>query len=134
MTTVEWHPSDSSVFASGGEDNQIAIWDLSVERDNELSEDEIIVYIFVHYFYEISTRVIRTCVISYDFCAGNPTAVIIHSPWSRVRERITLASANTRSHNKYGPKWNQRFQDYQRLMWNGNAGVLFYSPFLLRIP
>jgi ribosome assembly protein RRB1 len=41
VTTVEWHPTDSSVFASGGEDNQISLWDLSVERDNELSEEEI---------------------------------------------------------------------------------------------
>jgi len=41
VTTVEWHPSDSSVFASGGEDNQISLWDLSVERDDELSTEEI---------------------------------------------------------------------------------------------
>ncbi|XP_039284043.1 glutamate-rich WD repeat-containing protein 1 [Nilaparvata lugens] len=33
VSTVEWHPSDSSVFASGGEDHQIAIWDLEAERD-----------------------------------------------------------------------------------------------------
>lgn len=41
VTTVEWHPTDSSVFASGGEDNQIALWDLAVERDSELNEEEI---------------------------------------------------------------------------------------------
>ncbi|XP_026480379.1 glutamate-rich WD repeat-containing protein 1 isoform X2 [Ctenocephalides felis] len=39
VTTVEWHPTDSSVFASGGADNQIALWDLSVEKDTE-AEDE----------------------------------------------------------------------------------------------
>ncbi|CAB3382167.1 Hypothetical predicted protein [Cloeon dipterum] len=32
VTTVEWNPNDSAVFASGGADDQIAIWDLSVER------------------------------------------------------------------------------------------------------
>jgi len=39
VTSVEWHPSDSSVFASAGADNQIALWDLSVEKDNEQSDD-----------------------------------------------------------------------------------------------
>ncbi|KAK4872637.1 hypothetical protein RN001_014666 [Aquatica leii] len=41
VTTVDWHPTDSAVFASGGNDDQIAIWDLSVEKDNE-SEEEIL--------------------------------------------------------------------------------------------
>ena len=35
VTTVEWHPSDSTVFASGGADDQVVQWDLSVERDDE---------------------------------------------------------------------------------------------------
>lgn len=39
VTTVEWHPKDSAVFASGGSDNQIALWDLSVERDQDASLD-----------------------------------------------------------------------------------------------
>ncbi len=34
VTTVEWNPSDSSVFATGGEDNQIAFWDIAVEPDD----------------------------------------------------------------------------------------------------
>jgi ribosome assembly protein RRB1 len=33
VTTVEWHPKEGSVFASGGADDQIALWDLAVERD-----------------------------------------------------------------------------------------------------
>ena len=35
VTTVEWHPTDSSIFASGGGDNQIALWDLAVERGDD---------------------------------------------------------------------------------------------------
>jgi len=35
ITSVEWHPVDSSVFTASGADNQISIWDLAVERDNE---------------------------------------------------------------------------------------------------
>lgn len=41
MVTVEWHPTDSAVFASGGADNQIALWDLSVEKDDENSAEEV---------------------------------------------------------------------------------------------
>ena len=41
MTTVEWHPSESSVFASGGEDNQIALWDLGVEQDVEETDEDV---------------------------------------------------------------------------------------------
>lgn len=35
ITSVEWNPKDSSVFAASGADNQISIWDLAVERDKE---------------------------------------------------------------------------------------------------
>lgn len=41
VTTVEWHPIDSAVFASGGEDDQIALWDLSVEIDSDNLENEV---------------------------------------------------------------------------------------------
>lgn len=41
VTTVEWHATDSAVFASGGADNQIALWDLSVERDQEAGVEDV---------------------------------------------------------------------------------------------
>ncbi|KAK3585998.1 hypothetical protein CHS0354_033115 [Potamilus streckersoni] len=37
ITSVEWHPSDSSVFAACGSDDQLTIWDLAVEKDTEAS-------------------------------------------------------------------------------------------------
>lgn len=40
ITTVEWHPSDASVLASGCEDNQILQWDLGVERDPDADVEE----------------------------------------------------------------------------------------------
>ena len=35
ITSVEWHPQDSTVLASSGADDQIALWDLAIERDEE---------------------------------------------------------------------------------------------------
>lgn len=35
ITSVEWHPTDSSVFVASGSDDQITLWDLAVERDSE---------------------------------------------------------------------------------------------------
>lgn len=41
ITSVEWNVNDSTVFAASGEDNQITIWDLSVEKDeNEQIDDQ----------------------------------------------------------------------------------------------
>ena len=39
ITSVEWHPSDSSVFAASGSDNQVTLWDLAVEKDDEIPEE-----------------------------------------------------------------------------------------------
>lgn len=50
ITTVEWSPNDSSVFASGGDDDQIAIWDLAVERDTTNDQDDIKVWISLFKF------------------------------------------------------------------------------------
>ncbi|KAE8737859.1 hypothetical protein FOCC_FOCC016671 [Frankliniella occidentalis] len=40
VTTVEWHPTEPTIFASGGADNQIALWDLAVERDSDSNQGE----------------------------------------------------------------------------------------------
>ena len=37
MTSVEWHPTDSTVFAASGSDDQLTLWDLAVERDTEMA-------------------------------------------------------------------------------------------------
>lgn len=35
VTSVEWHHSDATVLASSGADDQIALWDLALEKDTE---------------------------------------------------------------------------------------------------
>ena len=40
ITSVEWHPKDFSVLASSGADNQIALWDLAIEKDPETDKNE----------------------------------------------------------------------------------------------
>jgi len=48
ITSIEWCPQDSSVFAASGEDNQVTQWDLAVERESEESVDVPPQLLFVH--------------------------------------------------------------------------------------
>lgn len=41
ISTVEWQPAESSVLAAGGEDDQISLWDLAVERDDMEVDDDV---------------------------------------------------------------------------------------------
>ena len=40
VTSVEWHREDSTVLASAGEDHQVALWDLALERDAEAAAED----------------------------------------------------------------------------------------------
>lgn len=40
ITSVEWHPTDDSVLAVSGEDHQVSLWDLSLEKDSEVPSQE----------------------------------------------------------------------------------------------
>ena len=40
ITSVTWHPTDESVLAVAGADDQITMWDLSLERDAESDAQE----------------------------------------------------------------------------------------------
>ncbi|XP_064646877.1 glutamate-rich WD repeat-containing protein 1-like [Lineus longissimus] len=40
ITSVEWNPNDASVFAAAGSDNQVTLWDLAIERDQDTGGSE----------------------------------------------------------------------------------------------
>ncbi|KAK7463892.1 Ribosome assembly protein rrb1 [Stygiomarasmius scandens] len=35
ITSVEWHPTDASTFVASGADDQVTLWDLAVEQDDD---------------------------------------------------------------------------------------------------
>ncbi len=37
ITSIEWHPTESSVLAASGADDQISLWDFAVEQDREVA-------------------------------------------------------------------------------------------------
>lgn len=40
ITSIEWHPTESSVLAVSGADDQISLWDFAVERDQEQGQSD----------------------------------------------------------------------------------------------
>lgn len=37
VTSIEWHPTEDSIFAASGADDQVTLWDLAVEQDDDES-------------------------------------------------------------------------------------------------
>lgn len=35
VTSIEWHPTEDSAFVASGADDQITLWDLAVEEDED---------------------------------------------------------------------------------------------------
>lgn len=40
ITSIEWHPTEDSIFAASGADEQTTLWDLAVEQDEEAEMDD----------------------------------------------------------------------------------------------
>jgi len=47
VTSLEWHPTEASVLAVSGADDQISLWDFSVERDAEQADSSSIMDVSV---------------------------------------------------------------------------------------
>jgi len=39
ITSIEWHPTEDSIFVASSADNQVTLWDLGVEQDEETEMD-----------------------------------------------------------------------------------------------
>lgn len=39
VTSIEWHPTEDSIFAASGADDQVTLWDLAVEQDDDEMTD-----------------------------------------------------------------------------------------------
>jgi len=35
ITSIEWHPTEDSIFTASGSDDQVTLWDLAVEQDDD---------------------------------------------------------------------------------------------------
>jgi len=40
ITSIEWNFTDSTVFAAASEDDKLTIWDLAVEKDDNMLDSE----------------------------------------------------------------------------------------------
>lgn len=41
ISSVEWHPDEDSIFAASGRDDQVTLWDLGVEHDDEENDAQL---------------------------------------------------------------------------------------------
>ena len=138
LVSFSRHPTDSTVFASAGADDQIALWDLALEKDEEAADavPDPELAVCADKFQDI-------CCVFHDFIhlliwyccffTGFGTPTIIHSSRAERNQGNPLASPNSWPGHKYSSHWLQHFQNYQRLTLkkqtnhNKNSHLLVFS-------
>ena len=70
ITSVEWHPSDSSVFAASGSDNQVTLLDLAVARDDQKPEESRKKWKFHHNYSSSTWYVTKMLLTQYQLLAA----------------------------------------------------------------
>lgn len=69
------HPTDSTVFASAGADDQIALWDLALEKDEETAIVDPELAVSKIFFAQRNTSTFIDCIF---FSAGLSTTITVY--------------------------------------------------------
>jgi len=129
ITSVEWHPTDESVLTVSGADDQLTLWDLSLEKDTEadaVRRDVAEVpaqLLFIHQVRD-NQRLSRSGNAT-NLCANLlPRSVdSCADPGPKPHQGAALAPAASRRYHLDGVHRSQHFQDDQRM--NGSCTTSF---------
>jgi len=98
VCSVQWSPHESTMLASAGEDDQIAIWDLAMEPDPEqaAAEDDVVCIQVCRIIFESWEPAFIVCLFFVIECSSSAH---VYSPRPTRYQRTALASSNSWHYN-----------------------------------